>query len=105
MPIPAVHCRYSGRVGRRRRRPAEEPPPRDPRLQPAEAEVLLRVWVDGGIDTNDAAQRHPRTSGFRARVLPAPRLCAWAHSVRGGRPEACRRDIRIRVICPMPAGS
>ncbi|MFD7258405.1 hypothetical protein [Streptomyces sp. NPDC059874] len=26
-------------------------------IQPAEAEVLLRVWVDGGIDTNDAAQR------------------------------------------------
>ncbi|MFF2194255.1 hypothetical protein [Streptomyces sp. NPDC058157] len=27
-------------------------------IQPAEAEVLLRVWVDGAIDTNDAAQRH-----------------------------------------------
>ncbi|MET9694943.1 hypothetical protein ABZY81_42305 [Streptomyces sp. NPDC006514] len=26
-------------------------------IQPAEAEVLLRVWVDGGIDTGDAAQR------------------------------------------------
>ncbi|GGU60081.1 hypothetical protein GCM10010211_26380 [Streptomyces albospinus] len=26
-------------------------------IQPVEAEVLLRVWVDGGIDTNDAAQR------------------------------------------------
>ncbi|MER6778574.1 MULTISPECIES: hypothetical protein [unclassified Streptomyces] len=26
-------------------------------IQPAEAEVLLRVWVDGGIDTTDAAQR------------------------------------------------
>ncbi|MCX4632690.1 hypothetical protein [Streptomyces sp. NBC_01443] len=27
-------------------------------MQPAEAEVLLRVWVDGGIDPHDAAQRH-----------------------------------------------
>ncbi|OSP41191.1 hypothetical protein B7767_22365 [Streptomyces sp. 13-12-16] len=26
-------------------------------IQPVEAEVLLRVWVDGGIDTTDAAQR------------------------------------------------
>ncbi|MGW7018121.1 hypothetical protein ACWGGS_01955 [Streptomyces decoyicus] len=26
-------------------------------IQPAEAEVLLRVWVDGGIDPYDAAQR------------------------------------------------
>ncbi|MEU5811456.1 hypothetical protein [Streptomyces sp. NPDC047718] len=26
-------------------------------IQPAEAEVLLRVWVDGGIDPHDAAQR------------------------------------------------
>ncbi|MFG2690811.1 hypothetical protein ACGFWG_32405 [Streptomyces sp. NPDC048405] len=26
-------------------------------IQPVEAEVLLRVWVDGGIDTADAAQR------------------------------------------------
>ncbi|MFE0063216.1 hypothetical protein [Streptomyces sp. NPDC059003] len=26
-------------------------------IQPIEAEVLLRVWVDGGIDTTDAAQR------------------------------------------------
>lgn len=26
-------------------------------IQPVEAEVLLRVWVDGGIDTGDAAQR------------------------------------------------
>ncbi|WP_327267142.1 hypothetical protein OG444_40135 (plasmid) [Streptomyces sp. NBC_01232] len=26
-------------------------------IQPAEAEVLLRVWVDGGIDLHDAAQR------------------------------------------------
>ncbi|QES51952.1 hypothetical protein DEJ50_33105 [Streptomyces venezuelae] len=26
-------------------------------IQPAAAEVLLRVWVDGGIDTTDAAQR------------------------------------------------
>ncbi|GHH54755.1 hypothetical protein [Streptomyces candidus] len=26
-------------------------------IQPVEAEALLRVWVDGGIDTADAAQR------------------------------------------------
>lgn len=26
-------------------------------IQPLEAEVLLRVWVDGGIDPGDAAQR------------------------------------------------
>ncbi|MEU5811450.1 hypothetical protein [Streptomyces sp. NPDC047718] len=26
-------------------------------IQPAEAEVLLRVWVAGGIDPHDAAQR------------------------------------------------
>ncbi|MET9467706.1 hypothetical protein ABZY44_23475 [Streptomyces sp. NPDC006544] len=26
-------------------------------IQPAEAEALLRVWGDGGIETNDAAQR------------------------------------------------
>ncbi|KMO93497.1 hypothetical protein [Streptomyces roseus] len=26
-------------------------------IQPTEAEVLLRVWVDGGIDPHDAAQR------------------------------------------------
>lgn len=26
-------------------------------IQPVEAEVLLRVWVDGGIDPTDAAQR------------------------------------------------
>ncbi|MFB7254870.1 hypothetical protein [Streptomyces nojiriensis] len=26
-------------------------------IQPVEAEVLLRVWVDGGIDPGDAAQR------------------------------------------------
>ncbi|MEX2985584.1 hypothetical protein [Streptomyces sp. C36] len=26
-------------------------------IQPTEAEVLLRVWVDGGIDTGDAVQR------------------------------------------------
>ncbi|MFD7915080.1 hypothetical protein ACFV30_30885 [Streptomyces sp. NPDC059752] len=26
-------------------------------IQPAEAEVLLRVWVDGGSDPHDAAQR------------------------------------------------
>ncbi|SCF72942.1 hypothetical protein, partial [Streptomyces sp. Ncost-T10-10d] len=29
---------------------------RDP-IQPVEAEVFLRVWGDGGIDTGDAAQR------------------------------------------------
>lgn len=26
-------------------------------IQPVEAEILLRVWVDGGVDTNNAAQR------------------------------------------------
>jgi hypothetical protein len=38
--------------------PGGRPPPsvRGP-IQPAEAEALLRVWVDGGIDTRDAAQR------------------------------------------------
>ncbi|MCX5115220.1 hypothetical protein OOK13_43625 [Streptomyces sp. NBC_00378] len=38
--------------GRKNPRPGIRGP-----IQPAEAEVLLRVWVDGGIDTGDAAQR------------------------------------------------
>ncbi|WP_327135414.1 hypothetical protein OG311_37455 [Streptomyces sp. NBC_01343] len=39
-------------AGRTNAHPAARGP-----IQPAEAEVLLRVWVDGGIDTTDAAQR------------------------------------------------
>ncbi|GAB2469525.1 hypothetical protein [Streptomyces incanus] len=39
-------------AGRKNPRPSVRGP-----IQPTEAEVLLRVWVDGGIDTNDAAQR------------------------------------------------
>ncbi|WP_405591751.1 hypothetical protein [Streptomyces sp. NBC_01092] len=39
-------------TGRTNPRPAVRGP-----IQPAEAEALLRVWVDGSIDTNDAAQR------------------------------------------------
>ncbi|MER8237497.1 hypothetical protein [Streptomyces sp. NPDC094049] len=38
--------------GRRNPRPDIRGP-----IQPVEAEVLLRVWVDGGIDSGDAAQR------------------------------------------------
>lgn len=49
---------------------------------------------------------HPRMPGLRGRVLLSSLLCAWAHSVRRGTPETCRRsDVRIQVICPMPAGS
>lgn len=39
-------------TGRKNTQPAIRCP-----IQPADAEVLLRVWADGGIDTNDAAQR------------------------------------------------
>lgn len=48
---------------------------------------------------------HPRMPGLRGHVLPPTRLRAWAHSARDGRPEVWRSDVRIRVICPMPAGS
>ncbi|MEV7109126.1 relaxase domain-containing protein [Streptomyces atroolivaceus] len=48
---------------------------------------------------------HPMMFGLRGRVLLSSLLCAWAHSVWRGTPEACRSDVRIRVICPTPAGS
>lgn len=74
--------------------------------------VLLKMRVDfcwsdgvtGGVGSG-LRLSHPRMPGRLGRVLPLLSLCAWAHSVRGGTPEACRRDARIRVICPMPAGS
>lgn len=69
-----------------------------------------RAMPAGRVGNADGAEgyvflSHPRTSGLRGRVLLSSLLCAWAHSVRRGTPETCRSDVRIRVICPMPAGS
>ncbi|MFB7467080.1 hypothetical protein ACFCZ1_26895 [Streptomyces sp. NPDC056224] len=57
----AAASSYAARVLYRVERPTPAVAIRGPiqpsPIQPAEAEVLLHVWLDGGIDTNDAAQR------------------------------------------------
>ncbi|GGR47553.1 hypothetical protein GCM10010497_58660 [Streptomyces cinereoruber] len=60
--------------------------------------------VAGGTE-NDVILSHPKVSGLRSPVLQLRLPCAWAHVVRSGTPEVWRSDVRIRVICPMPAGS
>ena len=73
-------------------------------------EVMETIDVCGTREVADGSEydvilSHPRMPVLRGRVLPLPLPYAWAHSVCGGTPEACRSDVRIRVICPMPAGS
>jgi hypothetical protein len=65
---------------------------------------LLVRWVVGEAGS-DGCLSHSRMPSLRGRALPVLPLCAWALSVRGSTPRACRRDARIRVICPMPAAS
>src|SRR6476660_2268178 len=59
---------------------------KDAPVQPAEAEVLLRVFVDGGIDTQDAAQCQAleglALAGIVHRVVSLPALVGRRNTAR-----------------------
>ncbi|MFC9595995.1 hypothetical protein ACFTUC_40170 [Streptomyces sp. NPDC056944] len=61
-------------------------------IQPAEAEVLLRVWGDGGIDPHDAAQSQALEDLATAEMVTRGDIIGRFHDKRLGRTAAFPLD-------------